>query len=101
MSNVGMSNVPCPMYLSNDPLTHWSSGHLVVGSSNKYIGHGTLDIPTFDIRMSTCPAFLPIATSVELVSRILPHQPGRSFGFRSAQSNRVRPATRRLCGRVT
>jgi len=22
LSNVGMSNVPCPMYLSNDPLTN-------------------------------------------------------------------------------
>jgi hypothetical protein len=49
MSNVGMSNVPRQMYLSNDPTAKCSFGSLVSGYFDKYIGHGTLHIPTFDI----------------------------------------------------
>jgi len=40
LSNVGMSNVPCQIYLSNDQLTQlpsWSMRQWVIGSFDKYI----------------------------------------------------------------
>ena len=37
MSNVGMSNVPCQMYLSKYQLTKKPNEHLVVGLFGKYI----------------------------------------------------------------
>jgi len=49
------------MYLSNDQMTKLMLviGQLVSGSFHKY-GHGTLDIPTFDIRPDVAGHTFPI-----------------------------------------